>query len=201
MKRLIIPLVTVVIFSLTSLKAEARPARKSAPSTVTASDIREPAGDRGATRFGLGFATYGGPPQLGGILVNPSISGWIDFSPLMSIQITAAIASSSPFQFGLGGAFRYTLHGSQADGFHVGFGFNLGTIGNGAAAIAAGGGSTTFYLQLVPMFGYHFALGGALSNLQLAFDGGPVLAVTPSPFQFEILPISMLLGASIHYFF
>lgn len=179
-------------------------ARKSgAPSTTTASSYRAPSGDVGtssASRLGLGFATYGTSYFGASLITSPGFSVWYDLDSRMSLQGILAVNSSDPFAFGVAGIFRYTLHGSQANGFHGGIGFNLGTQA-AAGAAAAGGGTTKFFLDIFPTLGLHFSLGGHVSNVQLSFDGGPVFAITPSPFQFGMSSFGLLGGASIHYFF
>lgn len=42
--------------------------------------------------------------------------------------------------------------------------------------------------------------GGSIPNLQIAFEGGLLLAITPT-FQFNLGPNSSIFGANIHYFF
>ena len=145
------------------------------------------------TRVGFGFATYGGTGA--GIGMAHALSFWIDLNQQLSVQPFLGVTSSSPFNFGVGATLRYTIRGNHTEGFHLGGGVNLGTLGGTAV-----GGGSTFFLNIFPVAGFHFSLGNALSNLQLSFDGGPVLAITPT-FQFQVAPLGIIGGASIHYFF
>ncbi len=139
-------------------------------------------------RIGLGFATWGSTTPVGN---GHSISAMIEFSDLMSLQPFFAINGSSPFTFAVGSVLRYTVHGGGDNGFHAGLGFNLGTSGTT---------TTTFFLNIFPVAGYHFSLGGHVSNIKLAFDMGPMFEITPT-FQFRAIPIGAVGGASLHYMF
>lgn len=156
---------------------------------VDAVEDREVSAEAGASRFGFGFATYG----TGGAVPSAStaLSFWIDFNTRHSLQPFVGVTGSDPFTFGIGAIYRATLAGGQASGFHVGGGFNLGTMSGGA-------GSTPFFMNIITVAGFHFNAG---SNVAFSFDGGPVFHVTPSPFVFSMLPTSAMGGASIHYMF
>ncbi len=134
----------------------------------------------GSFRFGLGFTTYNNVAAPG------ALSGWLDLSPKLSLQPWVAIAMSDPFAFNLGTYLRVTLHGNQSNGFHAGGGFDLGSL------------TKTFFLNITPIVGFHFAV---TSSLEMAFDGGLNFHVTPSPFQLALASLSGHAGASIHYFF
>lgn len=172
-----------------SAHAEKAPSKRK---VVVVSEERHVDNTDNTFRWGAGFATFGTTRPVGG---GNALSFWVDFSHVYSLQPFFAINGTSPFTFGVGAILRGTINGSQANGFHLGLGFDLGTVGGGAAA------ATTFYANIFPVAGMHFSLGGASSNIQLSFDGGPVFAVTPSPFQFTATPLGALAGASIHYFF
>lgn len=189
MKKLTFSLFMAVVFLSASLPAQAKTKR------TVASTAQAPAfqADASETHIGLGFATYGGSSI--GLGASPAVSVWVDLNTQMSLQGLFAVNSTNPFTFGLGGVFRYNLHGNQTNGFHGGLGFNLGTSQSVATP-----GTTAFFLNIFPVAGYHFSLGGAVSNLQVSIDGGPVFACTPA-FQFTIQPLSTLVGGSVHYFF
>ena len=189
-------LVSLLCFTFSSSEVRAergRAGRHTAPPTTTS--YREPAevmstGGGGGMRFGFGFATYGGVNN------GDAISTLFVLAPQHSLQVTLAFGSSSPFQFGGGGMYRFTFIGNQDLGFHGGIGFNLGT------AIPAGGAATSFFMNLALVGGFQFNLGGAANNVYLSFDGGPLFHVTPSPFQFSMSPLSALMGGgAIHYVF
>lgn len=150
-----------------------------------------------ANNFGVGFSSIGGANAWG----TPALSGLWEVAPKHSLQFLSAISSSDPFNFAFGSAYRFTAVGSHNLGWHFGFGFNLGTTGGTAGVGAIAGVSPDFYLNLVPLTGFKFSLGGALSNIRLGFDGGMIFHVTPSPFQLLLTPLSATLGASIHYMF
>jgi hypothetical protein len=136
------------------------------------------------------------------VLDAPAISGWLEFTRQLSLQITLGVATSSPFAFGVGGMVRYNLVGGPELGLPIGGGFSLGTQAGGtltAAQIVAGvtAGSTFFLNIAAPVIGVQFS---PMSNLMIAFDGGAVFSITPSPFQFRLGPLGTLLGGSVHYF-
>lgn len=153
---------------------------------ATASDARN---------FGIGFATFGsnipGPSAL------PAISGWIHFDPKNSLQIVWGVNGTSPFTFGMGGVFRHAVVLNGGAAFHVGVGMNVGTVRATAAALATGS-TTSFFFNLFPLMGFRLGLGNA--PIELSFDGGPILALTPTA-DFGFSPLSAIGGASIHFFF
>ncbi len=145
--------------------------------------------------IGLGITSFGGSNAI----ASPALSFNLEFGALHSLQAFTAITNSDPFEFSLGSIYRYTLFGTRNLGWHVGAGFNLGTAASAATLL---GTSTSFYMNLLlPVTGFQFNLGGALSNVKVSFDGGLVMHLTPSPFKMFLTPLSGLLGASIHYFF
>ncbi len=161
--------------------------------TTTRTTVSPSYSDGRGARFGLGFATFGGG-LISGTAHTASLM--IELSELIALQPYFGIQSSSPFTFGGGAIFKYTLHGGSDNGFHTGIGFNLGTAVGGAGALAA----TSFYADIYPVLGMHFSLGGHVSNLKLSFDMGPIFHVTPT-FQFQMTSISGIGGASLHYMF
>jgi hypothetical protein len=147
--------------------------------------------------FALGLASYAGGNNFG----TPALSAKLEFGTVHSLQFLLGVTNSDPFAFSFGSIYRYNLFGNHNLGFHFGAGFNMGTLGT-AAGTTASPTSNPFYMNfLLPVMGMNFNLGGALSNIKLTFDGGAILHVTPSPFQFQMLPLSTMLGGSIHFFF
>lgn len=176
----------LLVISTFSGSASADNKRKVGSGTVM-SEYRAPAAD-GVPGFGIGFASFGSAGMPAAAL--GALSTWINFNGAHSLQPFFGMTSSSPFAFGGGAVYRATILGNYHNGFHIGGGFNLGT--------AAAGAGTAFFCNIFPAGGAHFTI---LNNMLLSFDGGLIFHVTPSPFQFSALPLSDLLGASIHYFF
>lgn len=163
------------------------------------SDVSNTTLQRGGGNFGIGLSSYGGANAMG----TPALSGQIEFGPIHSLQVLLGVTHSDPFEFGFGGIYRFKLYGTHRLGFHFGAGFNLGTIGSTTVTTTpvVTTSSTTFFMNfLLPIIGMSFDLGGDKTNIKLMFDGGAIMHVTPSPFQFQLAPISGLLGASIHFF-
>lgn len=175
-----------LILAVAFVSALSTAAPKSNVSTTTTESVPQ--------HFGLGFSSFGSGAGAAG----PAFSGLLEIGALQSLQMLAALNDSDPFEFSLGAAYRYNVFGNNNLGWHVGFGFNLGTVGTTSAI---GTTSTSFYLNLIPLTGFQFALGGALSNIKLGFDGGFLMHVTPSPFTVTLNTLSALLGLHIHYFF
>jgi len=168
----------------------AQPAPRAVAGTSTAPVQRSSAGS--SKTMGFGFATYGTDNIGMGGATTPALSLWLDISDKSSVQALFGIASTSPFAFGVGGVYRQVLMGDSHGGLHGGLGLNLGTMATGA--------TTSFFLNVFPVVGFHFGLGGLASNVRLSFDGGPFVRITPA-FQFGIQPVSAFGGAAIHYFF
>lgn len=177
MKKSIYTLAVLVLASTFAVQAAADVKRKTTVE-VTTSDS--------GSRLGFGYSTFMTSAGSKG-----AMSVWLDFSRKVSLQPFISVTSSDPFNFDFGSVFRIKVHGSDWGGFHVGGGFDLGTV---TAA-------KTFFLNIFPVAGFSFNLGGAASNVALSFDGGPMFHVTPSPFVFALDSLSALGGASIHYFF
>ena len=168
MKKLILG--STLVLALTIFAApQAVAAEKKTTKTTTVSSSSSYSDSK--MRVGFGFATYGGPANGAASLIVPSASFLLEFNDLTSLQPFFAIGTVSPFTFSVGGILRHTLHGGSDNGAHIGFGFNLGTAGTVA---------TAFFVNIMPVAGYHFSLGGHVSNLKLSFDLGPIFAVTPA---------------------
>jgi hypothetical protein len=199
MKNMQLKLGLVALTLCLAFGAQAKEGRRSRHTTTTteSSDTREINADSGM-RWGAGFSSYGSG-TVGGAGFAPALDVWLDLPGKHSVQFLAGIQSSSPFTFGVGGVYRYDVLGDHAVGAHLGLGFNLGTTAGAVNAIAGGAASSTFFLNIFPVAGFHFDLGGMLSNIRLSFDGGPVFAVTPN-FQFSLGPNSVILGGAINYF-
>lgn len=173
------------------------PGRSTASSSAVA---RAESGGGGghATRLGVGFSTWGGG-AMGGA---PALSALILLgNGKMSIQPLFSIQSSDPFDFAMGGAFRYTVHGGEWAGFHIGGAMTFGTANQAVTTTVLGVPTTTvkdeFFLNIAPLAGFHF---GVLNNIHLSFDGGLNFHVTPN-FQMQATPYSAQLGANLHYMF
>lgn len=187
MKKLILAITMVLATTLISTRAVAAE-KKTTTKTVTTSSSSSSSWSESKMRYGFGFTTYG----AGG---NGAVSFMLEFNDLTSLQPFFGILASSPFSFSVGGVLRHTLHGGRDNGLHGGLGFNLGTVGGAAPAVGS-----TFFLNIFPVVGYHFSLGGHVSNLKLSFDVGPMFEITPT-FQFRTQPLSALGGVSMHYMF
>ncbi len=151
--------------------------------------------DNSDSKFGLGLSTFGTGSSFPSA---PALSASLEFGQKNSLQMMVGINNSDPLDFSIGSVYRYTLFGNNNLGWHIGVGFNLGTAGK---ASVAGSSSDFFVNLLLPTTGLKFSLGGALSNVNLCFDGGMVMHLTPSPFKMYMAPLNSLLGASIHYYF
>ena len=147
--------------------------------------------------FAVGLSSWGGVDVAGGGIGGPALSAKIGIGSAGSVQALFAIASSDPFQFSVGGIYRHRVFGDGDPGFHLGAGVNLGTAGG-----LGGVGGSSFFLNIFPLAGFHFNLGGSLKRISLSFDGGLNFHITPG-FQFQAGPASGLLGgllgAAIHY--
>jgi hypothetical protein len=158
----------------------------------------------GHTRMGVGFTTgnFGDSKT--------ALSAWFDLNDAHSIQPMFFIGGTSPFTFGAGANYRYTLSGDQKNGFHLGGGLMLGIANKGGAlasslnaiAIAAGGGaadSTGFFININPMVGAHFTISG-LERVMFSVEGGMSFQIIGGNFNYTVNSASDLLGLSIHYF-
>src|SRR5688572_2980409 len=86
-------------------------AEKKTTTTTTRTSVSASSYSSGSSRLGLGFATFGGGlvGGLAGTLHTASVM--IELNDKMALQPFFGIMSSSPFTFGGGGIFKYTLHG------------------------------------------------------------------------------------------
>lgn len=147
----------------------------------------------GGMDFAVGFSSFGGVDATGGSVGGQALSVKFNLGANGSVQGLFAIGSTNPFTFSIGGVYRHRFLGDGDPGFHLGAGLNLGTVG------APG---STFFLNLFPLMGFHFPLGGSLRRITLMFDGGINFHLTPG-FQMQAGPggglLGGLLGGSIHY--
>ena len=90
------------------------------------------------------------------------------------------------FDFAVGGAYKFTLAGTRATGFHVGPGFTVGTVNDDFAwaIFGAAGGHFTF-----------------AEHLLLSVDAGPMVTHTKNNTNFRLRPIGQLLGLTVAYVF
>lgn len=152
-------------------------------------------------RFGLGLQTLNG--SVGGSMA--AVSGLIEIDSLTNIQAFATIGSTSPFQFGVGGAARRTVSGNEHAGFHVGGLIALGTLAAGSTTTISSSGkvsssaSTKFFINFTALGGVHFQIPG-VEKVLVSFDGGPNLAIFDGNTNFSIDALSPFLGFNIHYF-
>lgn len=144
-------------------------------------------------RVGLGYASYGnysGGNYTGSQEI-PSLSSIFDLNAVSAFQLFFGIGSINPsFNFGVGVAYRHTLIGDRALGFHAGALVNFGLLG-----------PSDIVLKLGPILGVHFGLFHQ-EKLSLSIDGGPLFAYRQGVNNnFQFAPMGGLLGLSIHYFF
>ena len=90
------------------------------------------------------------------------------------------------FDFAVGGAYKFTVIGTRATGFHVGPMASIGTFGG------------DFAFTIVGNAGAHFTI---FEKMMLSVDGGPMYVHTDKAKNFRMKPIGELLGMSIHYLF
>lgn len=160
------------------------------PITTTRS---APSEFNGNGTFGLGFATFNNPVS-GFSATSTAASAWLELGGPSSLQILFSINSTSPaFTFGAGAAYRYTLAGNHAEGFHIGAGAVLGTAQGGF-------GDTVFGANIYGLMGFHFHIPG-VSHVMVSFDGGPAVHIASGNTQFTVAALSPLLGLSVHYMF
>jgi hypothetical protein len=198
---------TLSMAALTLLLANSAFANKKVAKTTTATTVTsETAAPRTAASsgssgmdFAVGLSTWGGV-SVGSGIGGPALSAKFNLGSAGSVQALFAMAGSDPFQFAVGGVYRHRVLGDGDPGFHLGAGLNLGLAAGGVAGPPLGGSS--FFLNIFPLAGFHFSLGGALKRITLSFDGGLNFHVTPG-FQMQAgVPGDLfggLLGASIHY--
>ena len=94
------------------------------------------------------------------------------------------------FQFGVGGAYKFTVAGDRRTGFHVGPGLSLGTRDVG--------GREKFAFSVNGQAGGHFTVA---DHLLLTVDAGPALYVVDGDVDFFLRPRGAILGVGIYYLF
>lgn len=101
-----------------------------------------------------------------------------------AIQTYFSIPTTSPFNFGMGGNYKYTLTGMQTMGMHVGGGIGLGSSNSG------NGGK--FFFMFNGIAGIHFALPGT-KDVLFHVDAGPSFLINDGAFSFhaEVLQIGV----------
>lgn len=198
MNRRLLSLTLVGMFGLvlTSDTAQAARYRRSTlserPTTVTFSD------------FGVGIASTP-------LTVNPvasglssftaaSLSTWFTLAERHSLQTYFSIPSTSPFNFGVGTNYKFTLTGDQALGFHIGGGFGLGSTRNPNLASNPKDPKNVFFFGFTALGGMHFKVPN-LENLMVNFDAGPTFTVVDGNANFTLAGLGGFLGASLHYLF
>jgi hypothetical protein len=98
----------------------------------------------------------------------------------------AVYSTKGNFDFAVGGAYKFTVAGTRAMGFHVGPGFTVGTVGNNFAfsIFGAAGGHFTF--------AEHFFI---------SVDAGPMVTHTENNTNFRLRGLGNYLGMTIAYIF
>ncbi|MGZ3719846.1 MAG: hypothetical protein ACXWR1_16015 [Bdellovibrionota bacterium] len=101
------------------------------------------------------------------------------------IQTYAAVYKTNvDFDFGAGGAYKFTVAGNRLTGFHVGPGFTVGTVNGqfGFAIFGAAGG--------------HFTIA---DHLLISVDGGPMVTHTKDNTNFRLRGLGNYLGLTVAY--
>jgi hypothetical protein len=90
------------------------------------------------------------------------------------------------FDFAVGGAYKLTISGTRATGFHVGPGFTVGTVGD------------EFAFAIFGACGGHFTLA---DRLLVSVDGGPMVTHTKNNTNFRLRGFGPYLGLTLAYVF
>ncbi|MCM2324426.1 MAG: hypothetical protein NDJ90_14300 [Oligoflexia bacterium] len=167
-----------------------RDARKPvAPVATTVAQEQDFGYATSSAKFGLGVASAS---QLTG--AQSSLTGVMELDPNTTIQALLSMPSTSPFEFSLGGLFKYTVAGSPNVGFHIGGGLTLGALSNPVT------GDSAFALGIAGIGGLHFPLTSS-RQVMLHLDGGPAFSLIDGEADFAIGALSGLLGVSVLYMF
>ncbi len=181
---------TLTLSAATSFAAEKKKESASAPA-VSYSE----GGSAGSSRWGAGVSTYSAAA------IGPSAVAMIDMDGVNMIQLMFSVQSTSSFQFDVGGLYKHKLTHGGNSGFHVGGGVGLGTAGS--TTTVTGTTVTTgsdFTFAIAGVAGIHYNLPGT-TDLILHLDAGPILTINNGNAQFQITPLSAILGATIVYMF
>lgn len=119
---------------------------------------------------------------------NPALSFMIPLSEMGGLQGYFNIASSSPFNFGLGAHYKHSVLGDLRKGMHLGAGLGMGTFASGVS-------TTDFYLNINFLGGFHFHI---IDRILISADGGLTIA-TGGGTQVSLGALSALWGISILY--
>jgi hypothetical protein len=131
-----------------------------------------------------------------------ALSGWYGLDEKQGIQVYLGIGSTSPFRFGVGGVYKYTILGKKLVGAHIGGGLGLGLVGTTAtvAGITITTPSSTFAVRALGNFGVHFSFRG-MEEILFSADSGPALMIASGSTNLTLGAYSALLGLSVHYIF
>lgn len=159
--------------------------------TVTHSAPERSTTISGNHNYGLGLQTFGN-------LANSStaLSAWINLVDVHSVQLVATIGSTSPFNFGVGGLYRYQMFGTRSAGFHLGSGIALGSKSYAGAKTVG----SKFFTDLSALSGFHFMI-PETSNIQVNLDAAATLEIVDGDSNFMVGGLSPALGLGVHYFF
>lgn len=144
----------------------------------------------GGESFGLGVTTNTGVMSGSGGVMAALGGGLSSLIPMGNhyLQTSLGVAVSTTFSFGLASTFKATVAGTSDSGFHVGGGIGLG--------IEPGPMASTFFFNLHGVAGVHHEIA---NRVQISFDAGPIIAITPAPVAITLQPFSGIAGFSVHY--
>ena len=138
------------------------------------------------------FSTSSSNLTAVGVSDTTSVSGGESLSAMFStyrdwIQVYVGVfQTKNVFDFGVGGAYKFTLAGNRLTGFHVGPGVILGTV------------SDDFAFSVFGAIGGHFTF---LERLIVSIDAGPMVNHTQNNTNIRIRPLGNVLGLSAFYLF
>ena len=120
------------------------------------------------------------------ISVGESLSGLFSVGQNWVQAMMGIYQTKGSFDFAVGGIFKFTVVGSNRNGFHVGPGLNLGSIND------------EFAWAFFGAAGGHFTI---VDHMIFSVDAGPMLTHTKNNTNFRIRALGQLLGASVHFLF
>lgn len=122
-----------------------------------------------------------------------ALTATFDLKSNFSIQTYLSIASTSPFNFGLGGIAKFTFTEiSRNAGLHLGGGVGLGSMNVGAGTAS----KNEVFVHVLGNAGVHWRFSG-LESILFSVDGGPVLSFFNSNTDFSVGAYSEILGLSV----